>query len=276
MVGSKGKVERFAAAHPVFTREMFRSDLFPEQPLSSADSLLRYHTASGRFKHVAPGVYAVVPAHLRHMSFQPDRYLVASMIRADGVIAFHSALDLHGLAYSDASEILVLSHSRPGAVKTEIGTVRFVMYPAALRRQHSERDGVTTLDRRGLDVAITGLERTLVDCLEYPDYAGGIEELAHALNAVEAIDSEFLVEMTLRRRSRVLAGMVGWWLETRSQDFLVDPRLLDRLRAEMPSSMRPVLGTSAENGYAVPSWRILLPELIANPRFEDVPQGPAF
>jgi predicted transcriptional regulator of viral defense system len=276
MMGVRGKVERFASGHPVFTRESFRTTLFPDQPVSSADALLRYHTASGRFRHVAPGVYAVVPSHLNHMSFQPDRTLVASMIRPDGIIAFHSALEIHGLAYSDSGETQVLSHGRPGVVRTDVGDVRFVAHAASLRRQHAERDGVVTIDRRGLDVAVTGLERTIVDCLEHPDYAGGVEELAHALNTVEAIDTVLLVDLVLRRQSRVLTGLAGWWLESRMDALIVDPVLLDRLRAMAPTSMRPTLGAKPGEGHAVPSWKVMIPERVANPRFEDLPDELAF
>ena len=141
MLAEKGKVERFLSSHPVFTRREFRETVSPDQPLSSADSLLKYHVSTGRVRHAAPGVYAAVPPHLNPKTFQPDRLLVASRIRDDGILAFHTALELHGLAYSESAETQLLSKGRPGELKTGVGTVRFVAQPAAVRRSNAELDG---------------------------------------------------------------------------------------------------------------------------------------
>lgn len=273
MLGSRKKVERFAAARPVFTRETFRRELFADGPLSSADSLLRYHVSTGRFRHVAPGVYAVVPAHLDPAGFLPDRLLVASMVRTDGVIGYHAALEVHGLAYSESDEIHVLSHGRPGIVETDVGVIRFVLPPASLRRNDLDRGGVVTMDRRGLDLPITGVERTIVDALERPSYAGGIEELAHALWTVEFVRTQVLVDLVMARGNRVLNAIAGWWLDARKDDLSIDPAQIDRLRGCIPTGMTAALGASPGDGTPEASWKVWLPDAIARPSFEGLQTG---
>ncbi|MGY8681728.1 transcriptional regulator [Bradyrhizobium sp. UFLA05-153] len=256
------------SSRPVFTRREFREIVSPGQPLSSADSLLKYHVSTGRILHAASGVYAAVPPHLIGKPFQPDRLLVASRIREDSVLAFHTALELHGLSYSEGVETQILSKGRPGELKTRVGMVRFVAQPAALRRSGRELDGTVVLDRRGLDIRVTSLERTLVDCVERPDLAGGNEELSNALQTVSAIEMLKLVELVLARENQSVAGVLGCWLESRREDLLVDDGVLEELKRSAPSSTRPVLGATIQAGEPHPNWKVILPNEFLRPSFE--------
>jgi len=273
VVGPKGKVERFVSSHPVFTRDEFRETVSPDQPLSSSDSLLKYHVSTGRIRRAAPGVYAAVPPHLNPKTFRPDRLLVASRIRADGVLAFHTALELHGLAYSENAETQLLSAGRPGTLKTSVGNVRFVAQPAALRRSGAELIGTQVMDRRGLDVRATTLERTLLDCVERPDLAGGTEELGHALQTVQALDTQSLLELVRTRENQTAAAILGCWLESRRDDLFVDEGVLQQFKQLAPSSSRPVLGATVQTGEAHPDWNVVLPKEFLHPSFEGQPQG---
>lgn len=265
--GRKGKVERFLSTHPVFNRAEFRERVSPGQPLSSADSLLRYHAASRRIRHVAPGVYAAVPPHLDPANFHPDRIMVASRIRADGVLAYHTALELHGLAYSESSQTQLLSRGRPGEVKTLVGPVRFIAQPVALRRRSEEMTGTIKIDRRGLDVVATGVERTLVDCIERPDLTGGVEELANALHGVKAFDVHRFAEFALARENQTLVGVCGAWLESRKEELFVDGGVLNELKRGAPPTPRPALGSNAQ-GKAAEGWNVVLPSDFLEPSFE--------
>ncbi len=268
MLNKKGKVERFLSSRPVFTRQEFRDTVSPGQPFSSSDSLLRYHVSTGRVRHVAPGVYAAMPLHLNPKTFRPDRLLVASRIRADGVLAFHTALELHGLAYSESAETQLLSKGRPGELKTSVGTVRFVAQPMALRRSAAELDGTVIIDRRGLDMRVTTVERTLVDCVERPDLAGGIEELSNSLQMVRAFDVRALADLAIARENQSLVGILGCWLESRREDLFVDDKVLSDLKRSAPSVPRAVLGATPQAGEAHPEWNVVLPNEFLHPSFE--------
>lgn len=273
MIGVNGKVERFLSSHPVFTRREFRETVSPSQPVSSSDSLLKYHVSTGRVRHVAPSVYAAVPPHLNGATFQPDRILVASRIREDGVLAFHTALELHGLAYSESAETQLLSNGRPGEIRTVVGPIRFVVQPAVLRRSATENVGVNVIDRRGLDVRTTSVERTLVDCAERPDLVGGEEELANAMQIVQTVDVRKFVELVVARRNQTLAGFMGCWLESRREDLMVDDRALEDLKQQAPSAPRSVLGATTKTGQVFQRWNVILPNEFLHPSFEGGPPG---
>jgi hypothetical protein len=61
-----------------------------------------------------------------------DRFAAASKLRPDGVLGFHSALELHGIAYSEFNEAQLISAGRTERVDLPFGACRFVTPPKAL------------------------------------------------------------------------------------------------------------------------------------------------
>jgi predicted transcriptional regulator of viral defense system len=116
--------------------------------------LLKYHLRAGNIRRIARGVFASVPA--------TDRFLAASRLRIGAVIAYRSALELHGCAITPTSEVQLISRGEPGFIETAEGACRFVSHAA----NHPLSQGVTTIDRQGLAVNVTTLERTLVDLFD--------------------------------------------------------------------------------------------------------------
>ncbi|WP_050399865.1 hypothetical protein [Bradyrhizobium embrapense] len=127
--------------------------------------------------------------------------------------------------------------------------------------------GTVTTDRRGLDVLATGVERTLVDCIERPDLTGGVEELANALHSVKAFDVGKFAEFALGRDNRTLVGVCGAWLESRKDDLFVDKQVLSELKRAAPPVPRPALGSDGK-GQAKEGWNVVLPSDFLNPSFE--------
>ncbi|MFT3940282.1 hypothetical protein [Rhodopseudomonas sp.] len=127
--------------------------------------------------------------------------------------------------------------------------------------------GTITMDRRGLDVLATGVERTLVDCIERPDLTGGVEELASALQSAKAFDVDKFAKLALVRENRTLVGVCGAWLESRRDDLFVDAHILDELKRAAPPVPRPALGSDAQ-GPNTEGWNVILPADFVNPSFE--------
>lgn len=48
-------------------------------------------------------------------------------------------------------------------------------------------------DRQGLDIKVTTVERTLVDCLDKPQFAGGWEEIWRAGEMINVLDIEQVI-----------------------------------------------------------------------------------
>ena len=123
---------------------------------------------------------AMLLGHQREMPDEKIDLLVASRLAPDAVIAYHSALQLHGKAYSLSRRITFLSQSRVKPFTFRGVEFVAVPVPSALVTLPDQGGGVAEVQRNGLAVRVTTLERTLVDVLDTPRYGGSWEERSGA------------------------------------------------------------------------------------------------
>src|SRR3990172_11267387 len=96
------RMNEFLSQHAVFTvdeLDRFLSERGSGKP-NTRKSLLTYYRGQGRIIPVRRGLYATVPFGADPASNPVDPYLVAAKMTADAVLAYHSALEFHGKAYS--------------------------------------------------------------------------------------------------------------------------------------------------------------------------------
>ncbi|HTV71108.1 MAG TPA: type IV toxin-antitoxin system AbiEi family antitoxin [Rhizobiaceae bacterium] len=264
------KTAGFLSAHPVFTRAEFAAAF--GHPASSANvtSLLRHHLRAGNIKRVSREVYAAVPAHLAADRMVIDRFAAASKLRSDGVLGFHSALELHGIAYSEFNEVQLISAGRTERVELPFGACRFVTPPKALVTAGKTDYLTATMDRQGVAVRVTAVERTIVDVLHRPELAGGIEEVLKSLDLVRYLDPAKVADYVELLDNRSIASVSGWWLEKRRNALGVTDEVLARLRARLPRSKHYALGAQSGHAVLVEPWRVLLPQEAVDAAFEGV------
>ena len=94
--------EVFFRSHPVFTGDEFAEHLSfgGQNGARTKESILAYHTKSGRIVRVRRGLYAMAPPGSDGDSFPIDPYLIASRLARDSVLSHHTALQFHGRAYT--------------------------------------------------------------------------------------------------------------------------------------------------------------------------------
>ena len=123
-------------------------------------------------------MFASVPKHADARNWSVDRFLAASRLRPGGVIAYHSALELHGYACSQGYDVQVIAPGEPRVFEADGLTCPFVKPPRGFTGPATpETDGVTAVDRLGMEVRVTTLARTVADLFDRHDPAGGAEEL---------------------------------------------------------------------------------------------------
>ncbi len=259
-----GGSRAFFSAHPVFRREEYARavDRNPSDPVLSA--MLSQHLKAGNLRRIARGVFASVPPHAKGGHWAADRYLAASRLKADAIIAYHSALELQGAAYTDMPGVQALTRSGPVVFKTPDFSCRFVNAP---RGFDPPRD-VTTLDRAGLPVRVTTLERTLVDVFARPDLAGGAEELRDSLALVLRVSSTALLRALETLGNAAAAAALGWWLEREQQRLGITTATLEAVRALRPKHPQYALGATPGAAVSARGWNILLPQVLVSPDFE--------
>jgi predicted transcriptional regulator of viral defense system len=264
------KTASFLSAHPVFTRAEFAAAFGHPASAANVTSLLRHHLRAGNIKRVSREVFAAVPAHLAADRMVIDRFAAASKLRTDGVLGFHSALELHGIAYSEFNEVQLISAGRTELVELPFGACRFVTPPKALVTAGNADYLTATMDRQSVAVRVTAVERTIVDVLHRPELAGGVEEVLKSLDLVRYLDPARVADYVELLDNRSIASVSGWWLDKRRGALGVADEVLARLRARLPRSKHYALGAQSGHAVLVEPWRVLLPPQAIDAAFEGV------
>jgi predicted transcriptional regulator of viral defense system len=253
------KLDAFLAKHPVFTVEEIDRFLGASHNPLTRKALLQYHLESGRLIHVRRGLYATVSPGHSAASFVVDPLLITSRLSTAAVLAYHTALQFHGVAQSVRNQFIALTHDRrSSSVNFRGGVYQSVAAPAPLRQSAGFDLGVESGDRSGLTVRVTGLERTLVDSLDRPLLAGGWEEIWRSFQDVGYLDVDLVTTCVLAYGNAALAAKVGYFLESNRNALRVDSSRLERLREYRPKQPR-YLDLSARGGNFVSSWNLIVP-----------------
>jgi len=224
--------ETFFRTHPVFTLGQFREAVGGKAAPSTTQVRVKYHLSRARLKLVEKGVYAVIPPGVEPKQFVPDRFLVATALRDDAVLAYHSALELLGYGHGAYRDTFYLTARRRKDLRLAGGRVRSLLHPKRLREKGEESYGVETRERLGVKLRVTGPERTLVDCLAAPRYAGGIDEVFQSAGGIPALDLDRLFGYLERLGQRCFYAVLGFFLEREAERLFVPPEFLDRLARE--------------------------------------------
>ena len=97
-----------------------------------------------------------------------DPYLVANKAAIDAIIAYHTALELHGIAYTTFNDFIFLSKKQTPSFEYEAQIFHGVSYPKQLLRSGNSEYGVEIVEREGMAIKRTSLERTIVDVFRSP------------------------------------------------------------------------------------------------------------
>ncbi|MBU0944061.1 MAG: transcriptional regulator [Proteobacteria bacterium] len=255
------KHEKFFRKHPVFTGDEFTDHLSAMGKIGprTRESLLNYHRNTGHVILIRRGLYAVIPTGSDPDSYPVDLFLVAAKITTDSVLSYHTALEVHGYAYS-IREYHTYSATRPVPPVTFRSHVfRGVKFPQALCRAEKEDIGVITVDGSGLEVRVTCLERTLVDVLDRPDLSGSWEEIWRSLEGIEFFDLDQVVEYALLLGNATTIAKVGFYLEQHRESLMVEESHLKLLHEQRPRQPHYLDSSNRKSGKLVPDWNLVVP-----------------
>jgi predicted transcriptional regulator of viral defense system len=263
-------LNKFFAAHPVFTTNELIDYLGNNGSRSrwTRKALLAHHRKQGHIILVHRGLYATVSPGNHSKTYSIDPYLLAAKMTDDSVLAYHTALELHGKAYSVFEEFFFLSR-KPTRVKT-FSSQRFrsILFPQALRAAGKEEMHTKVIDRSGVDIKVTSLDRTLVDVLDRPDLGGGWEEIWRSLESVEYFDLDLVVEYVKLLGNSTTAAKVGYYLEQHAKPLMVETRHLEPLRKLRPK--QPHYLDRGKSGKLVRNWNLVVPRSLAERSWEEI------
>ena len=262
----KTESDVFFATHPVFTAKEFASFLAMRSGVSvvnaeARQTLLRHHLKRQKIVRIRRGLYASVPAGQNPSAYPVDPYLIAAHLTEDSVLAYHTALSLHGIAQSLREETVSLS------IETAASSFPFrgILYrtlppPTALPTQEALTLGIETMDRQGTCVRITALERTLVDVFDRLTLSGGWEEVWRSLEGLNLfLNFDLILRYVGLLKNATTAAKVGFFLNSRREQLRVPTAVLEALKHQSPKQPHYVERRRRRDARLVAEWNLLIP-----------------
>lgn len=266
------KYEAFFRKHQVFTGKEMADYLYSCGKTGSRtkEALLAYYKKTGRVVSVRQGLYVVVPRGANSASYPVDPFLLTAKLTKDAVLSYHTALEFHGHAYS-VREHFVYTAARP------LSPFRFrthlfcgVKVPESLCRANQEGFGVARMDRSGIEIHVTSLERTLVDVLSRPDLSGGWEEAWRSLESVEFFDPDQVVEYVFLLGNATTAAKVGFFLEQHRETLMIGEKYLKALHGLRPRQPHYLDRDKRKSGRLVSGWNLVVPREVFEGTWSEV------
>ena len=256
------KPEHFLTKHSLFTREELSTAL-PGRTTATLDAHLARWRRQGRIVRVKRGLFVSAdPDAADGPPLAPDFVALAARMAPDAAAAYHTALEAHGCAQSLFERFTFVTWTRTRSVEFMGRRIVPVLPRAPLVKRDGGEPWIDSLDRAGLDVRVTSLERTVADVLDRPDLAGGVEEVWRSLMALPAIDPEAMLDYVRTLDNHTLAARVGYFLDMRRDELAVPASTLEALRPLLPS--QPVYLDRALGGRLNARWRLIVPREITD------------
>lgn len=185
----------------------------PESKEGAVKELLSDMTKRGLLMRLKKGVYYIIPYEQNSESFMPDWHLIAeNLVReAYHYIGYYSALQIHNLITQPSlkEQIVVSKQMRPSVIKIKNVSFQFI-YHNTCHFFGAKKIWIDGFNK----VLCSDLEKTIIDCLFKPNYAGGIVEVARAIYvSQDKIKFDTLYDYTTKFKSQAVIKRLGFLLE---------------------------------------------------------------
>jgi predicted transcriptional regulator of viral defense system len=185
----------------------------PDSKESAVRELLSDMTKRGLLMRLKEGKYFIIPYEQESGSFMPDWHLAAECLAGSNnyYIGYYSALEILDLITQPSlkEQIVVSKQMRPSITNIRNVPFQFIFH----NENHFFGYRKTWIDSFN-KVICSDLEKTIIDCLFNPGYAGGIVEIAKAINiSKNQINFKRLLEYVKRFQSQAVIKRMGFLLE---------------------------------------------------------------
>jgi len=227
-------------------------DAFPDTAKTTVYQLLSDMAKRGLLMRVKDGVYYIIPYEQDSEKFMPEWHLLAGCLVTSSqfYIGYYSALQIHNLITQPSlkEQIVVSKQQRPSVVTIKDVPFQFIYH----NENHFFGFKKIWIDSFN-KVFCSDLEKTIIDCLFKPDYAGGIVEIARAIyTSREKIKYDKLFEYSIKFKSQAVIKRLGFLLDTLE----IETYIIKKLQQEKTLSYVLLDTELPKSGHLISRWSI--------------------
>jgi predicted transcriptional regulator of viral defense system len=207
---------------------------------------LVYYQNKGLFKKIRKGLYATVD---ENGILNSNKFEIASKISPTSYVSYHSALEYYGLALQVYSYIFVTSETRFNEFEYED-----IVYYCHINHFCSLQ-----VEQIGL-IKVTSLERTIVDCLDCIHLCGDIDELLSAIDMIESLNEEKLLEVLNTYNKVILYQKVGYVLEQFKEQLNLSDNFFIECQKHLTNQVKYLWENNTQYPVYNKKWQLIAPK----------------
>ena len=226
--------------------------LLPSSNTDAVKRLLSDMAKRGLLMRVKDGLYYVIPFEQDAETFMPDWHLLSQYLVGDAeyYVGYFSALQIHSLTTQPnlKEQIVVNKQIKPSTLLVKGVPFQFIYHNEA----HFFGNKKTWIDSFN-KVQCSDLEKTFIDCLFKPQYAGGITEITKAIHkSKDKIDYPKLLDYAKRFNSQAVIKRLGFLLELLE----IENPVIDKLQKLRTNSFVALEPSYPKEGKTIFRWAI--------------------
>lgn len=132
---------------------------------------------SGAIERIEKGKYLIIPLGAEKGKYTLHEFIIGSLLVAPYSIAYWSALNYYGLTEQIPTTVFIQTITRKFNTNPKVFEVHYKI----VKIKESKYFGIRKEWIEETPINITDKEKTIIDCLDKPQYCGGIIEVAKAL-----------------------------------------------------------------------------------------------
>lgn len=202
---------------------------------------------SKSLKKVRNGLYVIVDSAGYVYS---SKFEIASKISKDSFVSYHSALEFHGVANQVFSDVIVCSSTRFNNFEFED-----IEYINKVNKNYVEVMNIITAG-----VRVSSLERTIIDCIDNINLAGGIEEILNALEQTKVLDEKKLLNVLESYNEVLLYQKVGYILEHFKEQLNLSNEFFEVCRSKLTNQIKYFLQDEYKEIEYNATWKLMAPK----------------
>ena len=186
------------------------NEMYPNQ--QGFLSFLKRSIRKGSIKQIKRGLYALVDPSTG--SIYATKFQIASRLFPNSYFSYHEAIEYYGLA--DQSFVSIFTYLSSNRVPE-------LEFDDVIYRSKKSTYDLEILDHMKEEgVRVVSLERAIVDSIDSPSLAGGLEEVENALEFGRKLNIEVVIKLLKNYDKTYLYQKVGYLFEKHYGDKIPD------------------------------------------------------
>lgn len=183
-----------------------------------------------------------------------NRFQIASHITPTSYVSHHTAMEYYGITDQVFNEVYVSSETNFRSFSFDGYNYRYVASKSL--------EGVEKPAFSG-GIAVTNIERTIIDCVKDMDKIAGIEEVVQDLESIGRMQEKRVLKYLRLFQNQFLYQKMGYLLSDHQEKMGLSDAFFDSCKEQIGKSKR-YLTRDQEGGRYDDEWKLVVPEGLHN------------